>query len=455
MNSLRLILLVVPLFIGNRAAFVAVEAAEPVGWRTNSAGRFDNVDPPLEWSEDENVVWKAELPGGGHSSPIVVGDRVLVACEPADLVCLNREDGKALWTATVGYGDAFPAQKVAEIEADHDRANELRQEMNPLRKELNVLKKAERPNEEAVTRLEEQIKTLDERIKKLETYPMVRRGGAGNSTGTVVSDGENLYTGFGTGLVASHKLDGQVRWVRWVNEAQPGFGHSASPVLAGGRLIVHYGDLVGLDPSDGREIWRADVAERHGTPVAAEIGDAAVVVTPSGGVVRAEDGKVLAERLFSIGHASPVVHGGVVYSMHSGANVAIQLPDVVDDEFKTTKLWQSDGMRQRRFASPLYDDGLLYTVMEIGVLDVIDAKTGEEVYRKRLNFGDGRVYTSPSAAGGKIHVSSTSGATFVIEPGREYKQLAKNQLPTVDGNPVFAAKRMYVRGGKTLYCIGK
>jgi outer membrane protein assembly factor BamB len=75
------------------------EAPSPVyGWRRNGSGVFPGATPPLEWSETKNVQWRATV-GKGLSSPVVVGDRIIVISEPCDLLCLDRAKGSLLWKA--------------------------------------------------------------------------------------------------------------------------------------------------------------------------------------------------------------------------------------------------------------------------------------------------------------------------------------------------------------------
>ncbi len=71
----------------------------------------------------------------------------------------------------------------------------------------------------------------------------------------------------------------------------------------------------------------------------------------------------------------------------------------------------------------------------------------------RLNIGD--VYSSPTIAGNRLYVSSTRGVTLVLEPGPKFQPIAKNGLESFGSCLVFIRSRMYVRGHRFLYCIGK
>ncbi len=86
---------------------------------------------------------------------------------------------------------------------------------------------------------------------------------------------------------------------------------------------------------------------------------------------------------------------------------------------------------------------------------MIDAKTGQLVYDQRLEFGGGQCYPSITLAGKYLYVSSDNGTTLVLEPGREYKELARNMLEPFRSSLVFEGRRMYVRTTKGLWCIGE
>jgi hypothetical protein len=99
-------------------------------------------------------------------------------------------------------------------------------------------------------------------------------------------------------------------------------------------------------------------------------------------------------------------------------------------------------------------EGLLYAANDQGILTVLEAATGKVVYEERLDLG-GATYPSISLAGKHIYVSSDTGATVVLQPGREYKELARSKLEPFRSSLVFDGQRVYVRTYKNLYCIGE
>jgi outer membrane protein assembly factor BamB len=430
-------------------------AGDAVGWRSDGTGRYPSANPPTKWAGDKNLVWKTKLPGRSHCGPVVVGKRIFVSSEPDVLVCLNAKDGTILWQKQVTNTDVFGPDKAARIADDARKARELERELRTVRRELRQLKK-DGAGAEKTGPLEKKQQTLRDRIAELTKFAGSRRGANGNATATPVSDGDVVVVVFGNGIVAAYSVGGKGRWFKYVEAPRIGFGHSTSPVIADGKVIVHYNDLVALDLKDGREVWRAKAAARHGSPVVAKIGGAAVVVTAGGAAVKAADGTVLADRLFRLGHCSPVIHNDAVYAMGNGRIVAVALPKAAETGAEWKVRWEGAGMRQRRFASPVLHDGLIYGVTESGILDVMDEKTGKLVYRKRLDFGRrGRVYPSPAIAGRFVFLGSDNGTTLVLKTGRRYEEVARNELEPFSGAPVFIGSRMYVRGRTHMYCIGK
>ena len=370
--------------------------AEPVGWRTDGDGRYPDADPPIRWSPDVNVVWKTAMPSWSNASPVLwaEGGRLFVCSEPDQIMAVDQRDGAILWKDSVGDAVAFEAVS------------------------------AHKSN--------------------------------GYTTPTPVTDGERVFSVFGFGAVSAHTVDGELLWARVVQKPKHKWGTSASPVLAGGVLIVHLVDLFGLDPATGAEKWRAKADARWGSPVVADIGGVAVVITPSGDVFRAADGQRLAERIGRLKFAAPVVQDGVVYFIEKRAQ-AVALPDSLSaDSFPTPVRWTTRIQGSRHYASAVIHEGLVYAISREEMFAVIDANTGEVVYQRRLDLGGetNSAYPSVTVAGDKLFVGSESGTTAVLALGRTYRELARNSVEGYRSSPVFAGERMYLRAFEYLYCFG-
>lgn len=461
MQSLRKTQSAFPILLTVALICLPSPIAGDVGWRNDGTGRFPASNPPQQWSADQqsdenttdkNIVWKVKLPDRSLASPVVVGQRILIQADPAELLCLDRERGELLWQRSHQYHDVFPADKADTIEADLAQAREIRKRIDELQRQRNEAQKA--GDEDLKVMLEEEINKLRKQVDELQAYPQLPHGEPGNTGTTPTSDGSNVFAVFGTGIVSSHTLGGQQNWMTFVEA--PGTDLSASPLLADGKLIVQLRRLSALDPQTGDILWQADTQTLHGSPVAAQLGDTPVVVTASGSIVRLSDGEILARNQFRLGHSSPLVQNGIIYAMEDGAIKALRLAHPEGDPAKLPVVWETESSRTNRLASPCLADGLLYGTTEQGILEVTDAETGKLVYRKRLDFDGGRVDPSICLAGGLIYISSNRGITIVLRPGRKYAEVARNTLADESSSSLaFADDQIFVRGRKYLWCISQ
>lgn len=435
---------------------VHADAADAVGWRGDGSGRFEKTDPPITWSKDSgNILWRVKLERG-YSSPVLCktgangAGRLFLTAAPSDVVCIDAESGEILWRETVDYAVALGEAEAARIASAREEIEQRRREVNQQYKELREAD----PDSPKVEALKEQKNAVEEELREFEgRFPPEKRGGAGNAAATVVCDGQRVYALFGTGIVTALTIEGRRLWTRHLEGPLQGFGHSASPLLAGGHLIVHIQALTALDPKTGVIQWRVEAPAKFGTPAVARIAGKEVVITPHGEFVLAEDGRVLARDQFDMSENSPVVHRGVLYVHESGRVTAFRLPDSTATPFEPQLLWETTGGRGQRMASALYHDGLLYSGDRRGIMEVIDAETGRTVYRQRLDIGE--LFASPTLAGGLVYFGGKDGRTLVLRPGREYQEVAVNESERYSTTPIFDGRRMYLRTDKHLYCIGE
>jgi outer membrane protein assembly factor BamB len=377
------------------------------GWRGDGTGQYPRANPPLTWdvAADKNILWRAKV-GASQSTPVFAGDRILLTAEPDRLLAVDRRSGKILWSVENSYA-ALPSS-----------------------------------------------------VKRPEKKPPTAEG-CGYSTPTPVCDGRCVFVVFGTGIVASYDLDGNRKWIRCLDLTQvTEYGRSASPVLAGGKLLVSLSGLTALDPQTGEVLWDAPKARSaYGTPAVARIGDVDVILTPQGDCVCVADGRILARKLGSANYASPLVSAGAVYFVGT-RTVALRLPEKAGDSLQFQKLWDTDEIEGQVFASPVCHEGLLYCVSNDGVLYVLDVQNGNVVYRKELEIqsASGRigapvgVYPSITLTGKHLLVGNASGEMLVLTPGREYQEIAHNRLDKGAGSsPVADGSLLLLRGGTSLF----
>jgi outer membrane protein assembly factor BamB len=384
-------------------------SAQISGWRGDGAGRWPDADPPITWDDSgKNILWQTEV-GKGQSSPTIVGDQVFVTAEPDKLLCLDSRNGKLLWGKENDFAALGPNSKPPE--------------------------------------------------KLPPTAP-----DCGYSAATPVTDGKSVYVCFGTGIVASYALDGKRQWIRYLDLPQSTqYGRSASPLLAGGKLLLSLSSLLALDPQTGKTLWQADDAlPAYGTPALARIGDIEVALTPAGACVRISDGKILARKLAETQYCSPIVHNGVAYYL-GVPTVAVKLPGEPVDAFQPAVFWKSDDVEGSFFASPLWHDGKLYCASNEGTLYVLDAGTGKMIYTKDVGIrsaqGNGgepaNIYPSLALAGKHILLSNDAGEMLVLAGGNQYEEAALNRLGKGSGaSPLPHGRTLLLRSGRFVYCIG-
>lgn len=429
----------------------AVAMADDVpGWRGDGTGRFPAARPPKTWSDESNILWKTPLPGRSYASPVLAEGRLYLLSEPTTLLCVDSQNGEILWQAKAGYAEALGEKRAAEIEETHKKLNQERRDINQTIKELQ---KAD-PDDPKLEPLKEKRKAIEERRRDYEKqFPQEKQGGAGNTAATPVFSGGRVYVSLSTGIVAAFTPTGERVWIRHMEPATIGFGGSASPVIADGKLIVHLQNLVALNPESGEPVWQTELAAKHGTPAIARVEGEDILVTPSGALVRASNGEILKEKLFGLSNNSPLVEDGVIYAHESGKIKALKLPAELQKPIEVETLWETSGARDQRMTSAVLHDGLLYAATRQGLMDVVDAKTGKIVYRKRLELG--QMFSSAAAAGGMIYFGGRDGKTLVLKPGPDYEEISINELDRYSSTPIFAGERIYLRSRKFLYCIGR
>ncbi|MEE8452366.1 MAG: PQQ-binding-like beta-propeller repeat protein [Thermoguttaceae bacterium] len=409
------------------AAASLADAADWLRYRgPQGTGVATDAPLPATWSAEENVVWKTPLPGFGSSSPIVLGDKLFLTCysgygvdadepgEQEDLrhhtLCIDRTTGKILW---------------------------------------NRLSMPRLPEEEYESGI------------ALHGY----------ASSTPVTDGEAVYCFFGRSGVWARKVDNGDRiWSASVGGETHIWGSANSPILAGDLLIVNASieseSIVALNKKTGQQVWQTkEIIESWSTPALVDLpgGKQELVVSTKGKVLGLDpaSGEQLWECASANDYVCPivVVDQDIVYISSSRERLTIAVRaggrgDVTD----THLLWEQRICSQ--VPSPLIHEGLLYWVDDRAYAVCLDAKTGEQIYKERLDVsgGSAKVYASVVLADGKIYAVSRTDGTVVLAAGREFKVLAKNQLgdeSVFNATPLISNGQLFLRSDKALYCIGE
>ncbi len=457
------------IFVMTIAGLIACSHAATVrgvGWRGDGTGRYPDADPALEWAEDKNVVWVTPTDDWSHATPAVGAERIFITAEPFGLIALNKADGKLLWHANHEYEDLPPGDEAnGYLAAERIKrlANEAKRELETVRKNLNELVNAEAKDEAKIAKLKSRearlAKRHAERSERYEAMAEFKKPGTSPNceyaSASPVTDGRSVWVVFGNSVAACYDQDGVRQWIRVIDKpGKQGFGHSSSPLLVDGMFVIQMDDLAAHDADTGELRWRTDVEVMPGTPVMTRLDGKAVIVAPSGHIIRASDGALLARVKAGIFN-SPIVHDGIVYyaSSMSGVAMAVKLPEKAEP-FEPQILWKTTVVEGAHYySSPVVHKGLLYTLAEFEGLSALDAKTGELLYTRKLEIST--AFPSVTVAGDHVLVTGQGGTTYVLEPQRQYTEVAKNKLEGFRSTPVFEGTRMYVRAKKNVYCIGR
>lgn len=388
-------------------------------------GIVTGSDAPLKWGPQENVLWRAELPGPGSSSPIVSGGKVFLTSyssygldakqpgDPAKLkrhaLCFNRADGKLLWSHAV---DApLPEQPYG--------------------------------------------------------GPYITQHGYASST--PVTDGQRVFFFLAKSGVLAFTMEGKQVWQTNVGTNFHEWGAGASPVLYQNLLIVNAAfesdSLFALDKQTGKPVWSVrGMARAWNTPALVDTGKGTPeLVVSINGRLRAFDPQTGAELWFCKGIAaaelcpSIVAHNGIVFVLGHPAGQAMAVRTGGRGDVSATHvLWRLN--KGSNVTSPVYRDGHLYWCSDNrGFAYCVKAETGEIVYEERLQPNARQIYASPVLVGDRLYYLSRTAGTFVLAAKPEFKLLA--HLPPLEpssfsGSPAVVDGRIFLRSDRHLYCVG-
>ena len=458
--------------------------------------------------ETRGILWSTLTPAIGTSAPVIAKDRLFFTCEGGCVVCVNKADGKILWAHTVTWCDcATPQERAAHAD--------VFTELDPAAARLKELDQAAPASPPAYAERQKIDRLIAKRMVDVDKdrycNPAEWGSAAGYSVCTPVTDGTLVWTLFGNGVLACFDLDGNRQWVRLLKHTTVEHGYTTSPLFVDGKVVVYFGAFTVMDAKTGAVLVERPYytykggpfnyySHFHGTGCVLQAGGEKVIYYLNGEFVRLSDGKTLELDLGKLAVlrpqnwredganrlATPVVEGGVCYKItrRQGGAVAFRLPplegDKVDPEilceapFSTLELpYFYDAVH---CSSALFHEGLLYCVNDFGWLTVVDMAKGAVVYQRLLDTEvfmpynqagalKGGVQSSVTLAGKHIYVWGNQGTCVIFEPGRTFKQLAKNRIDNyIPGwqahqeatmtDPVFEGIRMYFRGEYVLYCIG-
>ncbi|MSV29852.1 MAG: pyrrolo-quinoline quinone [Bryobacterales bacterium] len=416
-------------------------------FRGAGANSLGTGAPPVKWNGEtgENILWKADVPGLGHSSPVIWGDRIFVSTSIS-------ADGGAASLKLGLYGDIKPVE------------GEGKQSFDVLCFERKS------------------GKLLWQRTAASGVPKVKRHTKSTHANPTPATDGKHLVVSFGSEGLYTYDLNGKLLWKKDLGILDAGFfrvpsaqwGYASSPVIHGDMVIVladvqKDSFLAAFDIKTGKEMWRTARGDvpTFGTPAVgphAAGGTTGLQVVVNGwkhtGGYDLKTGKEL-WRLNGGGDIptpTPVFDGGVVVvtSAHGSDRpiFAIRTDAAGDITGRKEAMAWAQERAGNYMQTPLIADGIGYFCMDNGILSVFQMATGEKLYQQRLGGGVSGFSGSPVAAGGRLYITNEDGHSYVIEQGGAYKLVAENDLgETVMSTAAILDGVIYARGRSHLFAI--
>lgn len=384
------------------------------GWR---GPRRDGVAAgaiiPTHWSDQENVIWSTSLPGKGHSSPIVLGDRVYLTtaderARTQSVLAIDAKRGRKLWQT-----DIFDAS-----------------------------------NGQFETRMHQE---------------------SSHASSTLATDGEWLYALFLNNQriwCSAVDQDGNEQWRSEVGGFLSKFGFSTSPEVYQGLVIVTAdhddgGFIAGVRRSDGHVVWRRKrpANASYCSPRVVRLDGKDLVIVSGCDLVTAYDPLTGTELWKTPGTTQATVGTIVTTGELIIASGGYPEADTVALRKDGSVAWRNKD--KTYVPSMIVVDGHLYTVQDDGIARCWNATTGKPLWQHRIG---GKFRTSLLAADGYLYTTDMSGKTTVFKASpKAFELVAENQLgtegfasPAVSGDRLFLRVAEEGRNGRseTLYCIG-
>jgi len=380
---------------------------------------------PVTFSETEGILWTAEMPGKGGSTPIVWGDRIILTSaigegrEGEDGVLCYDWAGNLLWQAKLG---------------------------------------TQNPGRHA-------------------------RGTGSNPS--AVTDGERIFVKFKSGTMAALDFDGKVLWKKNLQEDYVRYEYfwdfGTSPVLVDNNVIIavmHEGHsyLLALDKATGEVAWKEDrnyssgreTPQSYTTPLLIREGNRTTLVVWGADHLTGHD-SATGSLIWSYGGfnpekrsawrtiASPVHHNGVIMVPYGrGRLTAAMKTGINGNKTETDFMWQKTNIGTD-VATPVASNGVVYILGFNSTLWCLDVISGEVLWEATLPDSEGVFYSSPTLAGDKMYICSDQGLVYVCQVSPEGMEVL-NRTKFDDNfvaTPVLLRDRLFLRGTKYLYCIGK
>ena len=407
--------------------------------RAGGQGVSPDTQVPTEWAPDKNVVWKAELPGTGMSSPIVWGDRIYLtaviegAVVPGQRAVKHRQGQEQDWI----HPDSVAADKqhtfkVVALDAGSG-------------------------------------KILWDRTAYEGTVFDARHRRSSFAGPTPVTDGAMVFAYFGPEGLYAYDLKGDLVWKSVTPFPTLGLGTGTSPVLYENLVIIQrdedngdHSALVAYDKKTGKEVWntKRTIEISWSTPVLVQSGGRTELVTNGNELIIAYDPATGKELWRTTGVQSNAIHtplaghGLVILTAGYPVKKVIAIrPGAVADRQRVA--WEYSRGTGYVLSNILYGD-YLYLFTDNGIVTCLDPRTGTVKYEGGRIPVPARFMGSPVAFGGFVAMTSEEGDTYMLRAGPTHEIVRTNSIhEPVYSSPAIADGRIYIRSDKHLFAIGK
>jgi len=411
-------------------------------WRGPSGrGVSEASDFPSEWSPVTHVGWKTPVPGRGHSSPVVWGDR--------------------LFLTTSIEGVRVP---------DHQAPDHLGYDLKPgylhpdsmgvdYRYELRVIAFDARSGRQVWERTSYEGLMYDNRHRK-NTY----------ASSTPVTDGRLVYAFFEAAGIYAYDYAGTLVWKASIgNIAKGGMGPGTSPILFEDLLILQADQemgagsaIVALDKRTGKQVWRTARTTRRSwaTPLIVDAGGRIELIASGAEMVAGYDPRTGRELWRSRGtesHPIPSAVAGlglVFFTAGSQAKRAMAVRPGGDGDVTGSAIVWSYRKGTAYVPSPILHGKFLYLMTDTGLMTCLDALTGAVQYEGGRPPVPATFTSSLVAYGDRLLMTSEDGDTFVVKAGPAHEILRTNSI----GEPVYASlaladRTIFIRGAQHLFAV--
>jgi len=398
-------------------------------------GAAPDANPPVTWSEDENIHWKIRLPGLGHSSPIVWGNAIFV-------------------TTAVAYGRQLDPVPVTAPGAHDNKRLTQKHRFHVIcvdRGSGNIL------------------------WDKVVADALPHEGGhvsGSQASASPVTDGQHVYAHFGSRGLYALDFDGNIVWSREFGRMQSKHAHGegSSPALRNEIIVVnwdHEGQsfVEAMAAETGRTLWKQERNEvtSWASPLIVEHEGRHQVVIAGTARIRSYD-LLTGDVIWTCGGlsanivATPVAADGIVVvgsSYEIRSMLAIRLSGATGDITNTDQVQWRTRHRTPYVPSMLLTDDAVYFLRHYqGILSRRDLQTGEESTGPWRLGGLRDIYASPVAAAGRVYIVDLYGRTLVFKYADSPRQLAWNQLDDeFAATPALVGDQLLLRGRRFLYSI--